>query len=660
MDLQSSRESGATLSTVPPRSHLHPESQVQGSRSQDLEQATLLEELSRWGDRTSSLMTAYPGFESFRAPGIPGVIRFARVAEAPGQAPNWVGATEPISPPECRAALGRAFFETAQQKGAQALILPISEQLCEQLSTQLQTPRSALCVGAEPIFELDEDRFSLPLSELLSAFPRSRSLLRKGYRVVCSSGISLTASMREALFRIEKEWKASLRSEPMGFLNQVDPLYLSDSPYKLYFFLQSPLNEEIEACLTALKVSPDSWYFSEVLRARHADHGAMPLLLFGAMQTLRARAPEKVPEITPVGVQAKIQEKIQEKIQDRVRSNAPRACPGMEVRLGLSPLAYSELEASYASQLRSSWAGRLLLKLSEQDSWLYGFRSSRDFKKRLRPSRWDPLFLQADRAVSLRTLLTVANVHFPRLGAGGALQQALHRKIERRFWPNLPASMRALFEARPRALPTGTVGLALVLLLLHAARSASGGPAVSPISHVSAMLGRIFEWGIYSPGQPTGRGWLLSPFFHNHAYHLWGDVLSFLAFGCALEWLAGRAFFLLVTAFGFWATNPMADLTVRALHTWGVWVSDPAWERFLAEQDRGSSNAVYAFVGALAAWTRPQLSLWLLLPFAANGIYLCWVKQSWLSLHHLVGLFGGYGLGRLWLVCGSPPKRSRN
>jgi hypothetical protein len=134
------------------------------------------------------------------------------------------------------------------------------------------------------------------------------------------------------------------------------------------------------------------------------------------------------------------------------------------------------------------------------------------------------------------------------------------------------------------------------------------------------------------------------PLFHNHLYHLGGDLLSFLVFGLLVEWAAGRGLWALVVAFGLWATNP---LTAAALGpALGRWRPE-AVASFLAESDVGSSNAVYALVGAASAGLRrPAL---LLVPFAANGVYLCVGRGSWLSAHHLVGLVGGWALGAVWL-----------
>jgi hypothetical protein len=116
-----------------------------------------------------------------------------------------------------------------------------------------------------------------------------------------------------------------------------------------------------------------------------------------------------------------------------------------------------------------------------------------------------------------------------------------------------------------------------------------------------------------------------------------------LFFGLLLEWAAGHALVALVGAFGLWATNPLS-----------TWLMTPLLTRyrpddiahFLAEGDVGSSNAVYAIVGAVAAGLkRPAV---LLLPFGANGIYLCFAKSSWLSVHHLIGLAGGFFAGLVW------------
>jgi hypothetical protein len=132
--------------------------------------------------------------------------------------------------------------------------------------------------------------------------------------------------------------------------------------------------------------------------------------------------------------------------------------------------------------------------------------------------------------------------------------------------------------------------------------------------------------------------------------------VSFLFFGALLEMLAGPLFFALATAAGLWLSNPLTlALASGPLST--LWPE--GYANFLREVDYGSSNAIYAFVGALAVYVRRPL--WLLMPFFLNGIWVCVAKESWLALHHEVALFAGF-LGS-WIVARTrlrrPPLQER-
>jgi hypothetical protein len=562
-------------------------------------------DLLKWGDRTSSLMTAYPGFKDFRCGGLAGRIRYASLKSSRLRQAAWVGATEPISPEGDRRAFVKAFFQQAEEKGVCAFLMPVSAQLVGQLTGEAH----ALCVGAEPVFSLDEERWGGGLDEFLRAFPRARSLLKRGFRVEVSAGSDLSVEAASEIEGIEQAWRRTLRGAPLGFLNQVSLKQWSDTPEKRFFLLREPRSGKLQACLTALRVpGAGAWYFAEVLRDEASVSGAMPLLMFGAMDLLR---------------------------QEGAR----------EVRLGMAPLGYDSLSGeergkAFAS-LEASLAGRLLLFLSRRDTQVYGFRSAWEFKRRLRPSRWDPLYLLSKERPSLRLLLQVADVHFPQEGALRTLLRILRGKLEAKvdtkLKPLLSESFLKTHSGRPWHLPVLVPLTAAVLLVLHSWKSGS------------SALASAFSAQAYVPGSRSWGGWFFGPLSHNHAYHLWGDVLSYGAFGMVLERLAGGRFLTLVLAVGLWLSNPVTEVFVRLVNALGGIPSD-AWSNFLGEQDRGSSNAVYAFVGALAAFSRRRFSLWLLLPFVANGFYLCWVRGSWLSLHHWVGLLSGWILARSWLA----------
>jgi hypothetical protein len=214
-----------------------------------------------------------------------------------------------------------------------------------------------------------------------------------------------------------------------------------------------------------------------------------------------------------------------------------------------------------------------------------------------------------------------------------ARTERLRRRLSGAVRPDVVAHLRPAPRDVGDALRGGALvwTAAAVFACLHLARQLS--PAVEA----------FFQTSRFVPSAWTPQGVWLGPMFHNHTYHLCGDLLSLLFFGLLLEWATGHALVAVVGAFGLWATNPLSTWLMTPLLT-RFRPDDLA--RFLAEGDVGSSNAVYAIVGAVAAGLkRPAL---LLVPFGANGVYLCFAKSSWLSVHHLIGLGGGFAMGWLW------------
>jgi hypothetical protein len=562
--------------------------------------AELADDLERWGDRTSSLVTAYSGFSDFTCGNLSGRIRYAQVKGGLWQPEAWAGATEPIAPIPDRVLYLEEFFSQARSRGFEAFFMPVSEELSQAASAMSHRT----CVGAEPIFILDERRFNEGLASCLKKFPNARALLNKGYRIESRAAGQIDLEIKKEIARLEREWKKSLRAAPMGFLNQVNPDVFADTRYKIFFLLFAPSSNRLVACLSALEIpAREGWYFTEVFRALDAPHGATPLLMFGAMLELRKKGAK-------------------------------------EVRLGMAPLAFEVVAPRWTKELGQNGVGKFLLRLSKKDSPLYGFRSAFIFKKRLQPSRWDPLFLISADRPSWKLLAQVVCAHFPNQNLWEIAQAAVIKSFEARVFPWLNERALSALSAFPRTVPWLTGVLGFFLLALHL------------LPEFSSNLKLIYDSSTYMPAAVSWNGWLLGPLFHNHLYHLLGDWVSFLFFGGLLEALLGTRMLLGVMALGFWLTNPLADVLVRVLHHWVdlAVISDSAFQAFLNEQDRGSSNAVYAYVGALSVLLTPRFSRVLLVPFIANGIYLCWVRDSWLSLHHLIGVALGAGVVRLWLM----------
>jgi len=234
--------------------------------------------------------------------------------------------------------------------------------------------------------------------------------------------------------------------------------------------------------------------------------------------------------------------------------------------------------------------------------------------------------------VRLGVARAVAWAHRPD-GPLRARTARLRAGLARRVRPDVTPALRSAPRSVGEGARGGAVALPLAALCttLHALRLTIG------------TAQQWFEQSRFVPGPRAPAGVWAGPLFHHPPNHLGGDLLSLLLFGLLLEWATGHGLTAVLIAFGLWATNPLS-----------TWLVTPLLQRlrpddvapFLAVADVGWSSVVDALVGAVAmGLKRPAL---LLVPFAANGAYLCVVKSSWLSVHHLIGLAGGMLAGWLW------------
>ena len=530
-----------------------------------------LDDLKQFGDRTSSFMTLYPGFQSYRNHHA-GQIRFVETHKA------WVAGTEPLAATDERASLFEKFSQAAFHRGKNPIMTPTTDRLSQELA---QRGSHRIQVGAEPVFDLTR-YFSD--KDPLDRFPHARTLVRRGLRVreITAEENAQNPELSEQLKKLVDHWLSARATVPLSFLNQIDPWRFGE--HKKLFVVEQ--GRKILAFLSAVPIfARNGYFFADYIRAPRTKAGTVELLFIESMRMLHEQG-------------------------------------SSEVRLGMCPLA--RLELSNATSRRERSILRSMNFIFRHCSFPMSFESIYEFKAKFKPTSWEPLFLVSAKPLGLRTLYEVCRVHFPE-SVAKAYFISWGRKFKRYLDPAIsvrakPQSFSSLLS-RTRL----TLSFSAIFTLLHLLRSIY--PAVQ----------NFYESNGFSPATYSLTGHLIGPFFHNTHYHFAGDILTFLIFAGVLEILLGTWFCFLVVAAGLWASNPL---------TWGFVelvlkpVSTITYADFLKEVDYGSSNAVYAAVGALAPLlTNPR---WLLLPFALNGLFLCLAHQSWLSLHHLVALACGY------------------
>jgi len=491
---------------------------------------------------------------------------------------NIVLASEPHCDEQSRA---EQILKLKSRQGKKIILLPIGERLASALR---EKGFSVWQIGSEPIFELATYFQTDPLDCL----PLGRTLKKRGATLVAVTSSDLDA-YKNRLQKLLGEWKQSKRFE-LGFLNQVDPFFQFE--LKRCFVLV--IRDEIQAFVTAVpffyRGEILGYYLNDLIRSSKARAGTSELLIIEAMRALYR---ESVPE----------------------------------VRLGMAPL----------SRIKKDGLASLLLNLIfEHHTFGYNFTGHYQFKNKLNPTRWDDLFLASSDSGFLQSLKYAIEAHFPK-GLWHLLQTVMAHQWGRHL--ELKPSAKKLMgveKGEERYLTScrhalgriqWAVALTSLVILLHALK----------VHH--AHCAELFLQSAYTPGAVTVKGLLLAPLFHNHLFHLIGDLLCFLLFGAYIEAVLGVKLFLALAAAGLFLSNP---LTHGAAEPFLQYFPDLYQNHFLAAKDYGSSNAVFALVGGMGGALKRKG--WILLPFLAYAALIAFSLESFLALHHIVALGMGYAM----------------
>lgn len=104
-----------------------------------------LQLIKKFGNRTNSFMTLYPGLQSYDTED--GVIRYLENEK------SCLVASEPLMDDAVKPAHLVKFAQAAKEKRKRSLIFPISKSLANQLSNE---GMHIWQIGSEPIFDLNE------------------------------------------------------------------------------------------------------------------------------------------------------------------------------------------------------------------------------------------------------------------------------------------------------------------------------------------------------------------------------------------------------------------------------------------------------------------------------------------------------------------------
>jgi phosphatidylglycerol lysyltransferase len=245
-----------------------------------------------------------------------------------------VGAGAPIAATDRFADLSSRFVAEAAARGRRALFFGTEQRFVA--ATDLRT----LLVGEQPVW--DPQRWRETVAGSRSLREQLRRAMRKGVTVrQAASGEVADASqpLRRQIEALIERWLATRPLAAMGFLVDIQPF--SHASERRYFVAER--DGQVVGFLAAVPVyAREGWLFEDLLRSPEAANGTVESLVDLAMRV--------------------------------VADDGSRF-----VTLGLAPLAGTV----------SGWLG-VARRLGGA---LYDFSGVQSFRARLRPTRWDPIYL---------------------------------------------------------------------------------------------------------------------------------------------------------------------------------------------------------------------------------------------------------------------------
>jgi phosphatidylglycerol lysyltransferase len=334
----------------------------------------LLRLQTMYGYNAHSLVSIAPGALAWSTPEIDGAIVYGEFGRV------WLAAGDPFARPEDKAELARQFAAHAREHNRTVAFVPTTADFARAV-----VPRdfAAVKVGAAPYFDLKTWN------------PRGDAAkkLRAGINQARRAGVTIEALDNEFDESLKKEaaelcmhWLRYRRAgSSFGWLIALDPFM--HAPHKKYFAARA--NGRLVGFLAASPIpARKGWYLEDILREPDAPPGMAALLVFEALQTLKAE--------------------------------------GFEVAtLGTSPLAddgAQDVPTDYKV------VARALDIASDRLSGFYNFEGLRRFKGKFVPSWWESEYVLGQRGVTMPPRVAYAII---RALVPGGLTQLLTRRALR-------------------------------------------------------------------------------------------------------------------------------------------------------------------------------------------------------------------------------------
>jgi phosphatidylglycerol lysyltransferase len=291
----------------------------------------VLEAVRRYGYNATAFQVLEPGFQYWFTPDAACAVAYVDTGSA------WVGAGAPLAPSEQLAAVAQQFANAAAARGRRVCFVAVEPRFLE-LAAPLGL--QALQIGEQPVWNPQQ------WPEITAS---SRSL-REQLRRARAKGVTISplqpadladaaSPLRAQVEQLLRAWLSSRNMAPLGFLVQLHVFsYVAE---RRCFVARQ--HERVIGFLGMIPVyARGGWFIEDFLREPTAPNGTSELMIDAAMQAAAAEG-------------------------------------ATFATLGLSPLAGTVVPAL-------QWLGRL-------GSAFYDFTGLRAFKAKLKPERWDPIYI---------------------------------------------------------------------------------------------------------------------------------------------------------------------------------------------------------------------------------------------------------------------------
>jgi phosphatidylglycerol lysyltransferase len=293
--------------------------------------AAVLEAVRRYGYNATAFQVLEPGFQYWFPPAGDGAVAFVETGSA------WVAAGAPLAASDKLAEVARAFVHAAAESGKRVSFVAVEQRF---LAATGDLGLQALQIGEQPVW--DPQRWPAITAGSRSLREQLRRARAKGVTIELLAPEALADASSPARAQVEQlltAWLSSRNMAPLGFLVQLH-VFSYEAERRCFVARQG---DRVLGFLGMIPVyARGGWFIEDFLREPSAPNGTSELLIDAAMQAA-------------------------------LRQGAHF------VTLGLSPLAGTVVPAL-------QWIGKLSARL-------YDFQGLYAFKAKLKPERWDPIYI---------------------------------------------------------------------------------------------------------------------------------------------------------------------------------------------------------------------------------------------------------------------------